>query len=108
MGLLLVLAVTAPRSAPCLVEVGSYRPAGVYAPEISDIAIKGTIAFVAASYDAGLRILDIADPTAPIEMERWSDRTGYPILESRRADGLLHFLVRKVGDPKPRDRRTPG
>lgn len=49
-------------------------------------------------------LLVVDDPTAPIEMERWSDRTGYPILERRTADGLLHFLVRKVADPRPRRR----
>jgi glycine cleavage system H protein len=49
-------------------------------------------------------LLVVDDPTAPIEMARWSDRTGYPILEQRRADGLLHFLVRKVAHPRPRPR----
>lgn len=52
-------------------------------------------------------LLVVDDPTAPLEMARWSDRTGYPILEQRRQDGLLHFLVRKVADPRPR-RRTAG
>ncbi|MCI4366906.1 MAG: hypothetical protein L3K08_04060 [Thermoplasmata archaeon] len=47
-------------------------------------------------------LLVVDDPTAPIEMVRWSDRTGYPILEERHADGLWHFLVRKVPDPVPR------
>jgi glycine cleavage system H protein len=49
-------------------------------------------------------LLVVDDPTAPIEMVRWSDRTGYPILEQRRTDGLWHFLVRKVPDPRPRPR----
>jgi TusA-related sulfurtransferase len=53
-------------------------------------------------------LLVVDDPTAPIEMTRWSDRTGYPILEARRADGLLHFLVRKVADPRPRGRERGG
>jgi len=44
------------------------------------------------------------DPTAPIEMVRWSDRTGYPILEQRRADELWHFLIRKTAAPVPRPR----
>jgi glycine cleavage system H protein len=51
-------------------------------------------------------LLVVDDPTAPIEMVRWSDRTGYPILEQRRADDLWHFLVRKTAAPIPR-RRTP-
>ncbi|MGA8665036.1 MAG: hypothetical protein WB809_08270 [Thermoplasmata archaeon] len=48
------------------------------------------------------------DPTSPIEMVRWSDQTGYPVL-ARRDEGTLHqFLVRKDPDPKPRRRRgTP-
>ncbi|MEM0129461.1 MAG: hypothetical protein QXG65_04810 [Thermoplasmata archaeon] len=46
------------------------------------------------------------DPTSPIEMERWSDQTGYPIL-ARHREGPLHlFLVRKIADPVPR--RPPG
>jgi glycine cleavage system H protein len=45
------------------------------------------------------------DPTSPIEMVRWSDQTGYPVL-ARRDEGSLHqFLVRKDPDPKPRLRR---
>jgi len=36
------------------------------------------------------------DPTAPIEMARWSDRTGHPVVDSRRDGELFHFLVRKV------------
>ena len=36
------------------------------------------------------------DPTADIEMERWSDETGQEILESRKEDKLMHFIVRKV------------
>jgi glycine cleavage system H protein len=42
------------------------------------------------------------DPTSPIEMVRWTDRTGHEVLAERR-DGPLHqFLVGKVADPKPR------
>jgi len=52
-------------------------------------------------------LLVVDDPTAPIEMVRWSDRTGYPILEERRADGLYHFLVRKVPAPVPRPPPRP-
>ncbi|HYK92887.1 MAG TPA: hypothetical protein VEY07_02450 [Thermoplasmata archaeon] len=44
------------------------------------------------------------DPTSPIEMVRWSDRTGHPVL-AHRVDGPLHqFLVRRGADPHPRAR----
>lgn len=36
------------------------------------------------------------DPTADIEMVRWSDETGQQLLESRREGKLMHFIVRKV------------
>ncbi len=45
------------------------------------------------------------DPTSPIEMVRWSDQTGYPVL-AHRVEGALHqFLVRKDPNPVPRRRR---
>jgi glycine cleavage system H protein len=47
------------------------------------------------------------DPTARIEMVRWSDRSGYPVLHEWVEDGLGHFLVRKVADPRPRRRVVP-
>lgn len=44
------------------------------------------------------------DPTAPIEMVRWSDRTGHPVL-AHRSEGPLHrFLVRREAEPQPRGR----
>ncbi|HKW43466.1 MAG TPA: sulfurtransferase TusA family protein, partial [Thermoplasmata archaeon] len=36
------------------------------------------------------------DPTAPIEMVRWSDETGQPVIDERKEGTLYHFLVRKV------------
>jgi glycine cleavage system H lipoate-binding protein/TusA-related sulfurtransferase len=36
------------------------------------------------------------DPTADIEMERWSDETGQLVLESRKDGKLVHFIVKKV------------
>lgn len=36
------------------------------------------------------------DPTAPIEMARWSDERGQPVIDERREGSLFHFLVRKV------------
>ena len=47
------------------------------------------------------------DPTARIEMVRWSDRSGYPVLHEWVEEGLGHFLVRKVADPRPRRRIVP-
>jgi glycine cleavage system H protein len=44
------------------------------------------------------------DPTSPIEMVRWTDRTGHTVLHHDR-DGALHrFLVRRERDPRPRPR----
>lgn len=36
------------------------------------------------------------DPTADIEMVRWSDESGQQLLESRQEGKLMHFVVRKV------------
>lgn len=36
------------------------------------------------------------DPTADIEMARWSEETGQQLLESREEGKLMHFIVRKV------------
>ncbi len=36
------------------------------------------------------------DPTADIEMERWSDQTGQAVLESRKEGKLMHFIAKKV------------
>jgi glycine cleavage system H protein len=36
------------------------------------------------------------DPTADIEMVRWSEETGQQLLESRKEGNLTHFIVRKV------------
>jgi glycine cleavage system H protein len=57
-----------------------------------------------ANGEAILLVTD--DPTSPIEMVRWSDQTGHPVLAYRREDTLHHFLVRKEAEPKPR-RRPP-
>ncbi len=46
------------------------------------------------------------DPTSPIELVRWSDRTGHTLLHHR-VDGTLHqFLIRKEASPVPRVRRA--
>ena len=36
------------------------------------------------------------DPTSPIEMVRWSDESGHPVIDERREGNLFHFLVRKA------------
>ena len=44
------------------------------------------------------------DPTAPIEMVRWEDRSGHSVIDHRREGTLHHFLVRKEAKPYPRPR----
>ncbi len=56
-----------------------------------------------APEDVVLLVTD--DPTSPIEMVRWTDRTGHSVLFADR-DGPLHrFLVRREPDPRPTRRR---
>ncbi len=52
--------------------------------------------------DAVLLVTD--DPTSPIEMVRWTDRTGHAVLAERREGELRQFLVQKLADPRPRRR----
>ena len=57
-----------------------------------------------APNDVVLLVTD--DPTSPIELIRWSDRTGHTVLHHR-VDGNLHqFLVRKEATPVPRVRHA--
>lgn len=35
------------------------------------------------------------DPTADIEMTRWAEQTGQKLIETRKEENLLHFLVQK-------------
>jgi glycine cleavage system H protein len=44
------------------------------------------------------------DPTSPLELVRWSDRTGHALLMHRADDGLHRFLLRKEAHPVPRTR----
>lgn len=44
------------------------------------------------------------DPTSPIEMVRWSDRSGHPVLAQRREGVLYQFLVERAAHPTPRRR----
>jgi glycine cleavage system H protein len=47
------------------------------------------------------------DPTSPIELVRWSDRSGHSVLLHRPEGPLHEFLIRKEAHPVPR-RRAPG
>jgi glycine cleavage system H lipoate-binding protein/TusA-related sulfurtransferase len=44
------------------------------------------------------------DPTSPIELIRWADRTGHTLLAHRTEGRLHHFLVRKEANPVPKRR----
>ncbi len=44
------------------------------------------------------------DPTSPIEMVRWQDRSGHTIVEERPEGNLHHFLLRREAHPVPRRR----
>jgi len=62
-----------------------------------------------ARLETGSALLLVTDdPTSPIEMVRWSDQSGYPVLAHRREGPLHQFLVRKVADPRPRVRGAGG
>lgn len=53
-------------------------------------------------------VLVTDDPTSPIEIARWTDRTGHQLRTARRADGLFKFLVQKSERPTPRHRAESG
>jgi glycine cleavage system H protein len=57
-----------------------------------------------APQDVVLLITD--DPTSPIELIRWSDRTGHTLLHHRVEGNLHQFLIRKEAAPVPRVRRA--
>jgi glycine cleavage system H protein len=61
---------------------------------------------LAASEPGQAILLATDDPTSPIEMIRWSDQTGHPVIAQRKDETVYQFLVRKEADPKPR--RRPG
>lgn len=56
-----------------------------------------------APEDVVLLVTD--DPTSPIELVRWSDRTGHTVVHHRLEGALHHFLIRKEAAPVPRLRR---
>ncbi|EQD71978.1 Glycine cleavage system H protein, partial [mine drainage metagenome] len=53
-------------------------------------------------------VLVTDDPTSPIEIARWTDRTGHRVRATRRAEGLYKFLVEKAARPAPRRRSATG
>ena len=61
---LVVLDVSDPAA---LREVGVTQP---FPHFVEDIAVSGTLAYVAAG-GAGLRVVDISDPTSPLEVGAW-------------------------------------
>jgi glycine cleavage system H protein len=80
--------------------------------ELSEIGIECATVLARLSDEVAVRaageavLLVTDDPTSPIEMARWSDRTGHSLLAQRREGTLFQFLVRKEAEPKPR--RRPG
>ena len=48
------------------------------------------------------------DPTSPIELVRWSDRTGESVIDHRTEGALHQFLIRKEANPQPRLRGVDG
>ncbi len=53
-------------------------------------------------------VLVTDDPTSPIEIARWTDRTGHRVRAARRGQGLFKFLVERVERPAPRRRSASG
>ncbi len=52
--------------------------------DLMDVSPSGTVVHLVSD-----------DSTAPIEMERWSDRTGNKVLEWRKEGNLHHFIAKK-------------
>jgi len=85
------------------------------APDVEVIEIGSECAAVLARLDEEIArraddelvLLVTDDPTSPIELVRWSDRTGHTVVAHQR-DGTLHrFLVRREANPAPRRRPPP-
>jgi glycine cleavage system H protein len=78
--------------------------------ELNEVGLECSAVLVRLNEELGRRAVGDAvllvtdDPTSPIEMVRWSDQTGYPVLAHRRDDALHQFLVRKIDSPQPRRR----
>lgn len=84
-------------------------------PDVELFEIGAECAAVLAALDDTLKrrapedvvLLVTDDPTSPIEVVRWSDRTGETLLHYE-PEGTLHkFLIRKEANPQPRPRPRP-
>lgn len=82
--------------------------------ELIEVGVECTAVMVRLNEELARRapgealLLVSDDPTAPIEMVRWSDQTGHAVL-AHRTEGALHqFLVKKLADPQPRPRGPSG
>jgi glycine cleavage system H protein len=71
--------------------------------ECSAVLARLREALVTVPFGASV-LLATDDPTSPIEMVRWSDQTGYPVLASRKDGTVFQFLVRHEEHPTPRRR----
>lgn len=82
--------------------------------ELYEIGIECSAVLTKLSEELTLRspgesiLLVTDDPTSPIEMVRWSDQTGHPVLAHRQEGSLHQFLVRKEANPRPRRRSSVG
>jgi len=82
--------------------------------ELVEVGIECTAVLVRLNEEVDRRapgeavLLVTDDPTSPIEMVRWSDRTGHRVL-AHRTEGAFHqFLVEKLANPVPRPRGPTG
>jgi len=83
------------------------------APDVEVYEIGAECAAILARLDEELAprpaddvvLLVTDDPTSPIEMIRWTDRTGHSLLAHRKEGNLHHFLIRKEAHPTPRIQR---
>jgi len=80
--------------------------------ELSEIGLECSAVIVKLNEELARRAVGEAvllvtdDPTSPIEMVRWSDQTGHPVLAHRREGELHQFLVQR-SDGSGRRRRGP-
>jgi glycine cleavage system H protein len=99
---------------PAIVEkIRSWRVRCLPAvPDVEVIEIGSECAAVLARVDEEIArlgpneilLLVADDPTSPIEMVRWQDRTGHAVLDHR-VEGAIHrFLIRREAHPRPRRR----
>ena len=76
--------------------------------EMNEVGLECSVVFARLDEELGRRapgesiLLVTDDPTSPIEIVRWTDRTGHSVIAHRREGTLYQFLVRKEADPKPR------